>query len=108
MGSVEFAIAVRVLPPYVLEVTFDDGERRRVDMEPLLDKAVFVPLRDPAFFARVEIDPVLGTVVWPNGADVSPEFLYYGKEGPPAGYYDSPEAADELAEEPLPVLSDAQ
>ncbi len=79
----EFAVAVRVVEPHVLEVAFEDGAVRRVDMKPLLHKGVFRALQDPAFFARVRIDSVLGTVVWPNGADVSPEFLYYGPAGPP-------------------------
>jgi hypothetical protein len=37
---------------------------------------VFKPLHDPAYFARMTVDPVGGTVVWPNGADFAPEALY--------------------------------
>jgi Protein of unknown function (DUF2442) len=37
---------------------------------------VFEPLRDPAFFAKVRVDPELGTVVWLNGADLAPEVLH--------------------------------
>ena len=73
---VEVVTAVRVIPPYTLEVTFDDGVIRRVDVEPTLTKGIFVPLRDPALFARVTVDDEAGTVVWPNGADLAPEFLY--------------------------------
>jgi hypothetical protein len=36
----------------------------------------FRPLLDPEVFARVAVDPVCGTVVWPNGADLAPEALY--------------------------------
>lgn len=75
MGSV---VAVLVGDRYILDVTFADGTRRRVDVEPLLFGEVFEPLRDPARFAEVSVDPVLGTVVWPNGADLAPEFLYAG------------------------------
>ena len=103
----EFAVAVRVVSPYVLEVSFEDGAVRWVNMEPLLQKGVFRPLQDPVFFAQVEIDPVLGTVVWPNGADVSPEFLYYGPAGPPPGYYDPPEELEDAPEEE-PVPTDAR
>ena len=91
----EVVVAVRVVEPYVIEVTFDDGIRRRVDLEPLLHKPVFAPLRDPAFFAKVTVDPELGTVVWPNGADLAPELLYWGPDGPPPGYYDPEVEADE-------------
>ena len=68
---------VRVIGPYSLEVTFADGTCREVDLEPKIWGVVFEPLRDPAFFAQATVDHELGTVVWPNGADFSPEFLYH-------------------------------
>ena len=37
---------------------------------------VFEALRDPARFAEVRVDPDLGTICWPNGADLAPEVLY--------------------------------
>jgi len=61
---------------YSLDLTFKDGTRKRVNLLPLLDGPVFKPLRDPKYFARVQLDPVAGTVVWPNGADIAPETLY--------------------------------
>ena len=65
-----------VCGPHSLLVTFNDGEHQCVNLLPLLDGPVFEALRDPAYFARVVVDPVLGTVVWPNGADLAPEALY--------------------------------
>jgi len=59
-----------------LDLTFKDGTRKRVNLLPLLDGPIFVPLQDPEYFARVELDSVAGTVVWPNGADIAPETLY--------------------------------
>jgi len=78
----EIVTGVQVVAPYLLEVTFADGARRRVNAEPLLYGPMFEPLRDPARFAEATVDPVLGTVVWPNGADLSPEFLYAGEGSP--------------------------
>jgi hypothetical protein len=69
-------VAVRVRDSYVLEVDFDDGEHRTIDMSARLNGKVFEPLRDPEFFAKVSIDPVWHTLVWPNGADLAPEFVY--------------------------------
>lgn len=56
-------------------VTFDDGTRVLADLGPHLDGEVFEPLRDVEVFRRFRVDPELDTVVWPNGADVAPEFL---------------------------------
>ena len=78
----ERAVAVEVLRPYVIEVTFDDSTRRQIDMEPELWGPVFEPLRDPALFAQAAVDPAFGSVYWPTGADLAPEFLYYGEETP--------------------------
>ena len=69
-------IDVRVLRPYVIEVTFADGVRGSVDVAPELYGPVFEPLRDPAYFQQATVDAEVGTVVWPNGADLSPESLY--------------------------------
>ena len=84
----EAAVAVRVIRPYVIEVTFDDGVQRQIDIEPFMWGEVFAPLRDEALFAQVAVDPTFGSVYWPTGADLAPEFLYYGEDGPPPGYYE--------------------
>jgi hypothetical protein len=67
--------AVELVGPHSLALRFNDGASRRVDLLPELQGPIFEPLRDPAYFSRVVLDPVAGTVVWPNGADFAPEFL---------------------------------
>jgi len=67
--------AVELVGPHSLGLRFNDGASRRVNLLPELAGPVFEPLRDPAYFSRVVLDPVAGTVVWPNGADFAPEFL---------------------------------
>jgi hypothetical protein len=69
-------VEVEVCGPHSLDVRFNDGVRKQVDLTPLLTGPVFDLVRDPAYFARVVIDPQAGTVVWPNGADLAPEALY--------------------------------
>lgn len=66
---------VRALSAARLWLRFDDGVEGEVDLAAELDGRVFEPLRDPAFFARVALDPDTRTVAWPNGADFAPEFL---------------------------------
>ncbi len=60
---------------FKLWVTFDDGTAGEVNLENKLSGSVFEPLKDSAFFSKVSVDPELETVVWPNGADLAPEFL---------------------------------
>jgi hypothetical protein len=68
---------VRVLARYVLELTFDNGETRVIDVEGWLTGEMFDPLiADYTQFKAVCVDPDAGTIVWPNGADLSPSALY--------------------------------
>ncbi|HEX5760190.1 MAG TPA: DUF2442 domain-containing protein [Thermoanaerobaculia bacterium] len=69
-------VSAQVAGDHHLRLEFDDQTRKTVDVSPLLRGPIFKPLRDPEFFARVLLDPVCGTVVWPNGADLAPEALY--------------------------------
>lgn len=78
--GLERVVGVTVLSNYVVQVMFDDGVVRRIDLEPELYGEMFEPLRDPATFVRVRVDPEAGTIVWPNGADLAPEFLYEAGE----------------------------
>ena len=68
--------AAKVVGPHSLELLFDDGLSKRVNLRRELSGPVFQPLRDPTFFAGVTVDPDLGTVTWPNGADLAPDAMY--------------------------------
>lgn len=67
---------VAALGAYEVEVAFDDGAVKRVDLSGELWGEAFEPLNDPAFFRQVRLNPETGTVEWPNGADFAPEFLH--------------------------------
>lgn len=69
--------SVVVLDGYRLRIGFADGTERVVDVARYLRGPIFEPLkRDPAAFAAVAVDEKLGTIVWPNGADIDPDVLY--------------------------------
>jgi hypothetical protein len=77
VGPVIDVTDVRVLARYIVELTFETGEMKVMDLEPLLEGPVFEPLkRDYDLFRQVRADPQAGTLVWPNGADISPRTLY--------------------------------
>ena len=70
-------VAAKALGDYRLHLRFEDGVEGVVDLAPLLSfQGIFEPLRDPAYFAQVRVDADLGTVAWPNGADLDPDVLY--------------------------------
>jgi hypothetical protein len=74
---------VEVLHERVVRLTFETGEVREVDLEPLLWGPAFDPLADDALFRQVRVDPDSGTIAWPNGADISAYTLY--QQSSPAG-----------------------
>ena len=67
---------VEVLDGYCLNVTFNDGVGKRVDLENELYGEVFEPLKDRALFRQVAVNPETSTVEWPNSTDFASEFLY--------------------------------
>ena len=66
----------RYVSGYVLRLRFSDGTEGEVDLSSELEGEMFEPLRDPAVFRSFTLHPELHTVVWPNGADFAPEFLF--------------------------------
>lgn len=68
--------AVKPLGGFRLRLSFDDRSTREIDLGPVLEGEIYGPLRDPAIFAGVSIDPEVHTLVWPNGADFDPAILH--------------------------------
>lgn len=69
-------MAIREVEPtedYNLILTFDNGEKRRFDMNPFLSKGDFKELRDISKFNTVRIDA--DTLVWENDADIDHSVL---------------------------------
>lgn len=61
---------------YMVWLRFRDGTQGEIDLAPALMGPVFEPLKDQAYFRTFSIDPRFCTLVWPNGADIAPEFLH--------------------------------
>jgi hypothetical protein len=68
--------AVSYIGDYKLDVRFSDGTSAVLDLEAELYGPMFGPLKDKSIFAQVKADADTRTLVWPNGADLAPEFLY--------------------------------
>ena len=76
---------VRHLGEYRLELSFTDDTTGELDFkERVVGRGgVFASLEDIAFFQRVQVDPEVGTIVWPNEVDFCPDVLYSLVTGKP-------------------------
>jgi len=57
-----------------LLLEFENGDKRRFDMTPYLEKKPFNRLKDNHLFNKVHI--ALGTLEWPGNIDIDPETLW--------------------------------
>jgi hypothetical protein len=69
-------LEARHVTQYIVWLRFSDGVEGEIDLRGELYGPVFEPLNDPETFKLLSVHPELHTLVWPNGADFSPEFLH--------------------------------
>jgi len=73
MSKLLRVLTVRYLGDHRLYLEFNNGDAGEIDLSSELDGPIFQPLRDPEVFAGARLEG--GTVAWPNGADLAPEYL---------------------------------
>jgi hypothetical protein len=99
----DFIRVAHVIPmaAWTVQLTFTNGEQRIVDLTPYIATGpIYAPLRaDPETFRAVYVDG--GTVVWPNGADIDPDVLYFGGL-PPWSQAEGQAAATPGSQQPPP------
>lgn len=66
----------KYLDNYKIELTFNDGQTFPVDLKDSLTGPVFESLKDLVEFQKFRLNPELDTIVWNNGADFAPDYLY--------------------------------
>lgn len=77
MNELHEIISAKYKNQYRIEVVFDDLTTGVLDLKKYVGgKGVFAPLKDPKVFTAFRVDADLGTIVWENGADISPDTLY--------------------------------
>ena len=70
-------VEAQIIEGYRVRLRFEDGVTGELDLSEIIRfKGVFEPLRDAATFASLSVSPDLGTICWPNGADIDPDVLY--------------------------------
>ena len=70
-----------IIGDYTLRITFDDGQERTINFEPILYGHYYGPLRNLELFNQVCLDKEIHTLVWPNDADFDPATLYNWHNG---------------------------
>ena len=78
MSGLVHVAAVEVVGDHRLFLRFEDGAEGEIDLSGWPWRGIFEPLADPDFFCQVILNEELGTIMWPNGADVAPETLHTG------------------------------
>lgn len=68
------AINVKALNKYNIEITFDNGEKRLLDITPYFKFKIFQELKEKDNFQKVKIMGL--SIEWENGADICPDELY--------------------------------
>ncbi len=68
-------VEARYVRDYVIWLRWSDGTQGEVDLSGELDGPIFEPLKEQGYFRRFVLSPEMYTLVWPNGADLAPEFL---------------------------------
>lgn len=67
----------KALPHHRLWVRFSDGIEGEIDLKDFIasdTRPIVVALRDQSVFSAIRVE--MDTVVWSNGFDLAPEFLY--------------------------------
>lgn len=62
---------VLAVDDHTLIVYFDNNERKKYDVRPLLGKAMFAPLGNAAFFKSAKVEQGGYAVVWNDQIDIS-------------------------------------
>ncbi|MBZ0263031.1 DUF2442 domain-containing protein [bacterium] len=69
-------LEAKIVEKYRIWLKFNDGVEGEVDLENELYGEMFTSLLDQDNFKNFKIDEEIATIVWENGADLAPEFLY--------------------------------
>ncbi len=63
--------SVKVIDDHTLLIEFNNRQKKKYDITPLLKKEMFLPLKNPAFFKTVQVEQGGYAVVWDGNIDIS-------------------------------------
>lgn len=63
--------SVKAIDDHTLLVEFKNHRKKKYDITPLLEKEMFTPLKNPAFFKNVQVEKGGYAVCWNNDIDIN-------------------------------------
>ena len=67
----------KYIKDYMVEVSFNNGRKGVANLSDALKGSVFESLKNKSNFSSFTVDEELETIVWSNGADLAPEYVYF-------------------------------
>ncbi len=72
--------SAKAINNYTLLIEFDNSAKKVYDISSLLEKEMFFPLKNPAFFRNVQVEKGGYAVLWNDEIDISENELWiHGK-----------------------------
>ncbi len=64
-------VSAKAIDNHNLIIEFDNQEKKKYNIIPLLNKSMFEPLKNPAFFKNVHVESGGYAVIWNEDIDIS-------------------------------------
>jgi Protein of unknown function (DUF2442) len=86
-------VEVRPMDDHHLYLRFEDGVEGVIRLKEMIPfEGVFAELREQSFFEQVRVNAELGSICWPNGADLDSDVLYATLTGRPLPSFEAKKA----------------
>jgi hypothetical protein len=85
-----YIVSAQYIDRYKIKVKFNNQSEGIADLSTSFQGKVFESLQDLTLFQKLAVDAELGAIVWENGADFAPEYLYF------LAFQDVPELQDQF------------
>ena len=63
--------SAKAVDAHTLVIEFNNNQKKKYDITPLLEREMFAPLKNPALFKAVQVEQGGYAVVWNNSIDIS-------------------------------------
>lgn len=75
--------SARAIDNHTLVIEFNNKQRKRYDITPLLERKMFAPLKNPALFKAVRVEQGGYAVIWDSHIDISEYELWHHGQAMP-------------------------